>query len=109
MIFNVPGHIEKIIAGTKTQTRRVNRGIYQVGKDYAIQRKRGEKAISGYRIKIIDIWIESKLHNSLPISLKDAKQEGDYTPESYEFTFKKINPSWKGCSRYAFEFEVVKI
>lgn len=37
MIFNVPSHIEMIRNETKTQTRRITRGIYQVGQDYAVQ------------------------------------------------------------------------
>ena len=62
MIFNVLGHIDMIRNGlstfpplpgapnfiVKTQTRRPNRGIYQVGRDYAVQWKRGIKAENIY-------------------------------------------------------------
>jgi len=109
MIFNVPGHIEMIIAGTKTQTRRVNRGVYQIGKDYAIQRKRGEKAIEGYRIKMLDIYKGTYKNGDIPISKEDANAEGGYTQESYEIAFGKINPRWLSVDgRWVFKFKVIE-
>jgi hypothetical protein len=70
MIFYIPWHIEMIRNGllkhpivcipqwyAKTQTRRVNRGIYQVGRDYAVQRKRGVKAEKD--IRIVMAWAQS--------------------------------------------------
>jgi hypothetical protein len=65
MIFNVPGHIDMIRIGTKTQTRRLNRGIYQVGRDYAVQSKRGVKAESAIRI-VIDEICEEEGHLAMP-------------------------------------------
>ena len=115
MIFNVPGHIDMIRSGIKTQTRRVNRGIYQVGKDYAVQSKRGVKAEEDIRIVMDDIWEENMLNSvsasdGLPLTPYifhyDAKREGCYTPEEYEDEFRKAYPKWDKVSRWVFEFYV---
>jgi len=115
MIFNVTEHIEMIRNGEKTQTRRVNRGIYQEGRDYAVQRKRGVKAEENMRIKIDEIWEEGCMNrvdcigNPLDpcIFLEDAKAEGGYTPEEYERVFKKAYPTWDGAYRWVFQFYVI--
>ena len=131
MIFNVPMHIAYIRNGltslpadnlnlpielriVKTQTRRLNRGIYKVGKDYAVQRKRGVKAEPGMRILMDRIWEETQ-KNSCPyfygfcISQKDAWAEGGYTRDKYENLFRDINPNFKGGKRWAFEFHVIEV
>ena len=118
MIFNVPGHIDMIRSGIKTQTRRVNRGIYQVGKDYAVQSKRGVKAEEDIRIVMGEIWEENMLtrvsaSDGLPLThyifYDDAKREGCYTPEEYELEFRRAYPKWDGISRWGFEFHVIKV
>ena len=137
MIFNVSGHIEMIRNGlscikpsdilyhpmplriVKTQTRRLNRGIYQVGKDYAVQRKRGAKAEPDIRIVMDRIWEEDCLANdelgkggfflSISLSDEDAQAEGGYMPEEFEKIFRKINPNWTGIIRYGFEFHVIEV
>ena len=140
MIFNVPGHIDMIRNGVsdphfqelptfpkklipevviKTQTRRLNRGIYQVGKSYAVQRKRGVKAEPDIRIVMDRIWKEDCLADDelgkggffipIPISEEDAQAEGGYTPEEFEKIFRKINPNWNGIIRYGFEFHVIEV
>jgi len=134
MIFNVPGHIDMIRNGlrdgqkapfqvlptypaklipeevVKTQTRRLNRGIYKVGKDYAVQRKRGVKAEPDIRIVMDRIWEEEERHSWHPyISKKDAWVEGGYMPEDYEKAFKKAYPKWNGFLRWAFEFHVIEV
>ena len=91
----------------KTQTRRVKRGIYQVGKDYAVQRKRGMKAESDIRIVIDAITHEYK--GAIPISNEDAWAEGGYTPEEYEKTFRELNPKWGGWARWVFEFHALEV
>lgn len=104
----------------KTQTRRVNRGIYQVGKDYAVQSKRGVKAEIDIRIEIDEIHAEGMplYHatallaqkggvNSISqshISVKDALAEGGYIPEEYEKAFRDINPKWHEGERWAYIF-----
>ena len=129
MIFNVPGHIEMIreglyppIPGTivKTETRRLKRGIYQVGKDYAVQEKRGAKAEPDIRIMMVRIWEEragsfliSKEDKAYPAELlilrESAWAEGGYTSEEYEKVFRELNPKWDGWSRWAFKFLVIKV
>jgi len=117
MIFNILGHIDLIRSGQKTQTRRVNRGIYQVGRDYAVQRKRGVKAEDAIRIKIEKIWSESESEcilgeyypDPISISAYDAKQEGGYTPCEYELEFRRAYPNWDGKTRWAFYFLVIEV
>ena len=144
MIFNVPEHIDMIRNGLdkgdalaridpnlyqtmpltiiKTQTRRLNRGIYKVGKDYAVQRKRGIKAEQDIRIVMDRIWKETgKAHfvsssgrkyvnaNEIYISKEDAIAEGSYTSLEYELEFKKAYPKWAGFSRWVYEFHVIEV
>ena len=119
MIFNVPGHIEMIRNGIKTQTRRSNRGIYQVGRDYAVQRKRGVKAEPDIRIMMDKIWEEEALEFlaenekrypvELYISKEDAWAEGGYTPTKFEGLFRELNFEWDGWSRWAFGFHVIEV
>ena len=118
MIFNVPMHIAMIQNGlfhdrlrsrypdmiVKTQTRRLKRGIYKVGKDYAVQRKRGVKAEPDIRIVMDRIWEDFDY-----ISKEDALAEGGYNPAQFEELFAKINSKWKGGSRWAFAFHVVEV
>ena len=99
MIFNVEGHIEKIIRGEKTQTRR-DSGKYEVGKTYAIQPGRGKFADPLGRILITHKWIEPHWKT---IHVNDALAEGNYTPEEYEQLYEKLHPDWAG--RWAYEFE----
>ena len=140
MIFAVDGHIEMIRNGllyrvlynetepckakgiVKTQTRRLNRGIYKVGRSYAVQRKRGVKAEADIRIVMDRIWKETgkvflvspsgrKFANATEISItkEDAWEEGGYTSEEYEKEFRELNPKWNGWTRWAFEFHVVEV
>lgn len=132
MIFNVQGHIEMIKNGlhyakyryyyhpslvVKTQTRRPNRGTYQVGKDYAVQRKRGAKGEPDIRIVMDRIWEETTAiyhrENStietITISRKDAWAEGGYSPMEYEKIFLKLNPKRNRFSRWAFAFHVIEV
>ena len=117
MIFNVPGHIDMIRNRTKTQTRRLNRGIYQVGKDYAVQRKRGVKAEPGIRIvmdRIGKATIEPPFNigvDNFPsaISEADAWAEGGYTSFEFEEIFQKLNPKWDGKVRWIFVFHVIEV
>ena len=119
MIFNVPNHIQYIRNGlskrfinshdvpaaiVKTQTRRLNRGIYKVGKDYAVQRKRGVKAEPDIRIVMDRIWVDFDY-----ISVDNAWAEGGFLPTEFEETFEKLNPIWRGGSRWAFEFHVIEV
>lgn len=113
MIFQEK-HIFMIRKGTKTQTRRVNRGIYQVGKDYAVQRKRGVKAEEDIRIVIDALFLEKAglgfiLPSFIEISFHDAMAEGDYTQFEFEQEFKRTYPKWDGQERWAFCFHVIEV
>ena len=120
MIFNIPGHIDMIRNGLKTQTRRLNRGIYRVGRDYAVQRKRGVNAEKDIRIVIDKIggakmepvfdMRELDLDTINPaISKVDAGAEGGYTPLEFEKIFQKLNPKWDGKMRWIFVFHVIEV
>ena len=125
MIFNVPGHIEMIYKGlyshsfsiVKTETRRPNRGIYQIGKNYAVQRKRGVKAEPDIRIVMDRIWEEiiAEFHHEdstvypILISKESAWAEGGYTPEEYEKIYLKLNPKRNRFRRYVFKFHVIEV
>jgi len=141
MIFNVPGHIQMIRNGlysiftdgngdpttiVKTETRRLNRGVYQIEAErknphkigYAVQRKRGVKAESDIRIIFDRIWKEEALFfmaedcTRYPVEMsipkEDAWAEGGYSPEEYEKVFRELNPKWDGWSRWAYKFHVIE-
>ena len=107
MIFKQE-HVDMILAGTKTQTRRIGRGIYKVGHSYAIQPCRTCKGVQGYRIVMDSIRTEyTDIYHK--ISTKDAIAEGGYTSEEFESLFKAINPKWDRVLRYVFTFHVVEV
>lgn len=120
MIFNAPGHIDMIRREIKTQTRRLNRGIYQVGKDYAVQAKRGMKAEPDIRIVIDEIWEEDGLGiagggpavgnraNDRYLSEEDAWAEGGYTPIQFEEMFNVVYPK-RDWTRWVFKFHVIEV
>ena len=118
MIFQGSYDLEMIKAQKKTQTRRINKGVYQIGRSYAVQLKRGAKAEPGIRIVMDKIWEESEAEviideryprmGRICISTKDALAEGGYTPLEYELEFEKLYPIWDGKSRWVFEFHAVE-
>ena len=101
MIFSFKGHIEQIIDGTKTQTRRKSPS-YSVGHTYAISRGR-EKGIEEGRILITRKRAER--FNDGFISVIDALSEGGYTPGQYEILLKNMYPNW--IVRYAYTFKFI--
>jgi hypothetical protein len=102
MIFSIEDHIQQIINGTKTQTRRKS-SSYLVGKTYSIQPGRTKPGIPEGRILIIDKVVEIGLFDRIPY--KDAKAEGGYTPTEFEELYEKMYPGWE--ERYAYTFEFV--
>ena len=119
MIFQKE-HIEQIKNEIKTQTRRVNRGKYKIGKDYAVQPCRTCKGIKDMRIVIDKIYLEkcwgSKYKDGafvgdrqILISKENAKAEGNYTPEEFEKKFRELNPKWLGLTRWVFVFHLIRI
>lgn len=105
MIFAVPGHIELIKKGQKSETRRNANAInrYFAGKTYSIQPKRTAKGIPEGRIKINRVWVE-RWDTNRPISVTHAQAEGGYTPEEYERLYEKLNPKWKVRTAFSFEY-----
>jgi len=108
LIFSIEGHIEKIIAGTKTQTRRPS-DKYQVDKFYSIQPGRGKRGISDGKIFIIAKRLEIKTVREWYYVLEDdALAEGDYIPQEYEELYEKMYPKWKHRVAYLFRFYPTK-
>lgn len=107
MIFALKGHIEQVINGEKTQTRRRCKyhslPRYDIGKTYAIQSGRGKKAIPFGRILITDSKLETE-NIRVVISEEDAKAEGGYTPQIFEDLFSRMHPGWLARWAYTFEF-----
>ena len=114
MIFSEPNHIDIIRNGlwtiepckpilVKTETRRPNHGVYQVGRSYAVQPKRGAKAVHDMRIVMDKIWLEDCV-----ISVEDAWAEGGYLPSEFEDVYAEIYPK-SGSSRWAFKFHAVRV
>lgn len=106
MIFSVGDHIQQIISGEKTQTRRKS-NWYKLGMTYSIQPGRTKSGISEGKIMIIEKRIES--HRNLSgkvfvISQEDALAEGGYTPEQFEELYSKMYPGWPVRLAYTFKF-----
>ena len=109
MIFSVADHIEQIIKGVKTQTRRPT-DRYKTFKTYAIQPKRGAKGIPEGRILILRKWKEVNRYGlgkrTWPpiICWNHAQAEGGYAPDNYEALYEEMYPDWKERWAYLFQF-----
>jgi hypothetical protein len=80
--------IEKVLCGTKTQTRRLHKRTWKVGKKYAIRNTWFSKPL-GY------IRITRKFRQRLgAISLKDVKKEGYDSLEQFQAAWVHINHKW---------------
>lgn len=101
MIFSVGQHIELIIKGEKTQTRRSS-NRYEIDKLYSIQPSRTSKGISEGKIKIVDKSCE---FHPCRINHDDAKAEGGYLPNDFEKLYAELHPNW--AFRYAYVFRFV--
>lgn len=108
MIFSKQ-HIELILRGEKTQTRRRANGkpaAYRVGADYAIQRKRGGEGI-GPRLRITSC----RLHTLKTTSPSEARAEGYPDRGRYFGAFAELNrctiAEAEAMQVYAYTFEVV--
>lgn len=98
MIFNIHDHIQQIIRGIKTQTRRES-NRYKIKRSYAIQRCRTCKGIPEGRIIIVQK--RKELPNTI-IGSYDATMEGNYSPIKFEKLYTELHPKWK--TRYAYTF-----
>ena len=104
MIFSFEDHVQQIISGKKTQTRRKS-DWYQVGQTYSIQEKRAKPAIPEGRILITHKRIEEP---RLRISSDDALAEGGYDPGQFEALYSQMYPGWDIRYAYTFEFKPTK-
>jgi len=73
-----------------------------VGHFYSIQPTRTSKGIPDGKILITGKVKETR--GSMPISERDAKAEGGYTPQQYEKLYEKMHPSWRERTAYWFVF-----
>ncbi len=103
MIFSVRNHIQQIISGEKTQTRRKSGG-YLVGKTYAIQPGRSQLGIPEGRVLITAKRLEEVLLH-YPIGKRDAEAEGGYTWIEFEDLYRRMDYGWK--KRYAYTFQFI--
>ena len=104
MIFSVGDHVEMIKSGKKTQTRRRS-SYYIVGKSYSIQPGRRKAGIVEGRIKITNKVKEYSTCSV--ISVKDAWDEGLYSPLKFEELYSKMDSGW--YVRWAYTFVYVPI
>ena len=104
MIFSMDTHIQQIISGEKTQTRRKS-DCFIVGRTYAIQPGRSKPGISEGRI-LITSKIPEIVSQYNRISVSDAQAEGGYTPEQFEELYSEIYPGWN--FRYVYTFRFIK-
>ena len=104
MIFSVSNHVQQIIRGEKTQTRRRS-NRYRVGETYAIQSGRTKAAILEGRILILT---KKREICCKPLSIESAKAEGGYTPEQFEELFRKMDPYWITRFAYTFQFQATE-
>lgn len=119
MIFAMADHIQQIIAGTKTQTRRSS-DRYKICHLYPIQPCRTCKGIPEGKIYIAlkkrewkpdlsDLPESARFARKwrqrdagYPLSDWEAKAEGGYTPEEFEALYEKTHPKW--TERWAYDF-----
>jgi len=121
MIFSISNHIEQIINGSKTMTRR-DSDRYQEDHLYSVQPKRIAKGIPEGKIYITikkrewkpdfsDLpkaahfaksWRE--MEAGYPIQDFEAKLEGGYTSMEFEKLYERIHPNWAERWAYYFRF-----
>jgi len=101
MIFSIGDHIQQIIDGSKTETRRKS-DKYKVGVLYAIQPKMYTPGIQVGKIEIINKKKEYRRNGD--ISAYAAKKEGGYTPKKFEKLYVDLDPKWKKRVVYKFKY-----
>jgi len=121
MIFSKADHIQQIIDGSKTVTRRPS-NRYKVKGLYKIQPGRGKRGIPDGRIyigqkhrewkhdlsdlpedaKFTRLW--RQYESGYPIRDYSAILEGGYTPEEYEELYEEMYPDWTERWVYYFCF-----
>jgi hypothetical protein len=81
-------HLQKILEGQKTQTRRTHKYGWQVGRVYGLRDRWFQKAEN-------HILITRKFRQKLgAISIEDVQKEGYRTLEEFKRAWIEINRSW---------------
>jgi len=91
MILFKPEHVDLILKGIKTETRRTwKKQRVKVG---SIQKAKTKMLSKDYfaKLKILDVYLD-KLGN---MTVDDCYAEGGYMPDEYEDKFKEIYGFWK--------------
>lgn len=102
MLFN-PENLVKVLAGTKTQTRRRSSRRYFVGSVYDVRARITEKPVA--YILITRAWRE-RLGD---ISNADLKAEGCRSLAEFQLAWEHINGSWEPTDIVtAYEFKLVR-
>jgi len=83
-----PKHLNLILQGTKTQTRRISRYRLKIGKAYAVRSKMLEPAQA--RITITRAW-KQQLRDLTP---EDVHKEGFNSFKEFRQAWKEIYGSW---------------
>lgn len=91
--------VEKILAGEKTQTRRVGERRWEEGHIYAVQPGRGEAAVASIRVVAVQ---EVPV---VPISLADVRAEGFRSRDEFYARWRALHGAYPGgrCWRLTFE------
>jgi hypothetical protein len=87
MLFKKP-LIEKILDGSKTQTRRLSKQTYKAGRTYGVTCRRYQKSQAHIQI------LQAKQQRLGDITREDVKAEGFQTIEEFKETWRKINREW---------------
>lgn len=96
-------HIDKILHGQKTMTRRLSKRQYHVGSKQGIRSQWFQKSIA-------HILITRRFKQRLgDINLEDVKKEGYSSLEEFRKVWTEINGSWDpNIVVTVYEFQVVK-
>jgi len=105
MILFKPEHVEPILRGEKTQTRRIGRCRWRPGSIHQAKTslKKGSKPFALLRI------VSVRQERLGDISEDDAKKEGYSSVEAYKEVFKRIYGWWDENELvWVVDFEVVR-
>jgi len=96
-------HLELILEGVKTQTRRRHKRLLKAGKIYDI--KKDWYHSTGHKIKITKVY-RQRLGDITP---EEAQDEGGYTIEEFKDVWRRISGAWDPNEFVVvYEFKVVE-